>query len=66
MRQRQTYAINEKPRLMDTDTLRTYLNLGRDNAVRLGNASGARLQFGKRVLWDKNKVDAYLDSLTED
>lgn len=51
-------------RLMDTEELRAYTNLGRNNAMKLGEEIGARVQIGRRVLWDKKKVDEYFDSLT--
>ena len=49
---------------MDTEELRTYTNLGRNTAMKLGEEIGARVQIGKRVLWDRVKIDAYFDSLT--
>ena len=49
---------------MDTEELRAYTNLGRNNAMKLGEEIGARVQIGKRVLWDRVKIDAYFDSLT--
>lgn len=53
-------------RLMDTDELRSYTNLGRNNAMKLGEEIGAKIKIGKRVLWDRKKIDAYLDSLMDD
>lgn len=52
------------PRLFDTNELTAYVGLGRNTAISLGDRIGARVQIGKRVLWDKTKVDRYLDSLT--
>lgn len=52
-------------RLMDVETLRGYVNLGRNNAMKLGENAGARVKIGKRVLYDRRKIDAYLDSLME-
>ncbi|WP_394524342.1 DUF6462 family protein [Lacrimispora sp. JR3] len=49
---------------MDTDELRAYTNLGRDNAMKLGEEIGAKIKVGKRVLWDRVKLDQYLDELT--
>lgn len=60
-----TIAVNTREnRLMDTEELRAYTNLGRNNALKLGDEIGARVQIGKRVLWDRVKVDQYFNSLT--
>ncbi len=65
MRARTMNAVSGESRLMDTDELRVYLNLGRNNAMKLGEEIGARRKIGKRVLWDRVVVDRYLDSLVE-
>lgn len=64
MRNRATTADMSKSRLMDTEELRAYTNLGRNNAMKLGEDIGAKVQIGRRVLWDRVKVDQYLNSLT--
>ena len=53
-----------KSRLMDTEELRAYTNLGRNNAIKLGEEIGAKVQIGRRVLWDRVKLDKYFNSLT--
>ena len=58
-----TAAIGES-RLMDTEELRAYTNLGRNNAMKLGEEIGAKVQIGRRVLWDREKIDQYFYSLT--
>ena len=58
------YPQSVIPRSMDNEELRTYTNLGRNTAMKLGEEIGARVQIGKRVLWDRVKIDAYFDSLT--
>lgn len=63
-RSRTVYQSSVTPRLMDTEELRAYINLGRNSAMKLGDEIGARVQIGKRVLWDRVKIDAYFDSLT--
>lgn len=65
MRERTMNTTSGESRLMDTDELRAYLNLGRNNAMKLGEEIGARRKIGKRVLWDRVVVDRYLDSLAE-
>ena len=51
-------------RLMDTEELRAYTGLGRNNAMKFGEEIGAKVKVGKRVLWDRKKIDQYLDELT--
>lgn len=64
MRPRAMNTVTGESRLMDTDELRAYINLGRNNAMKLGEEIGAKVKVGKRVLWDKVKIDQYLNELT--
>ena len=50
-------------RLMDIDELRVYTNLGRNKAMALGVEAGAKVQIGRRVLYDKQRIDEYIDLL---
>ena len=50
---------------VDTKELQSMLSCGRDTAVRIGTEAQARLQFGKRVLWNVNKVQSFLDRTSE-
>ena len=52
-------------RLMDTEELRAYTGLGRNNAMLFAEEIGAKVKVGRRVLWDRKKIDQYLDELTE-
>ncbi len=64
MRSRKIIASANETRLMDTEELRAYTNLGRNNAMKLGDEIGARVQIGRRVLWDRVKIDQYFNDLT--
>lgn len=64
MRNRTVKPEVGKARMMDTEELRAYTSLGRNNAMKLGEEIGAKVKIGRRVLWDKRKVDEYFDSLT--
>lgn len=64
MRNRTVKADYGTSRLMNTEELRAYTNLGRNNAMKLGEEIGAKVQVGKRVLWDRKKLDQYLNQLT--
>ncbi len=57
-------TVSGESRLMDTEELRAYTNLGRNNAMKLGEEIGAKVKVGKRVLWDRVKIDQYLNELT--
>jgi len=64
MRMRAISTVSGQSSLMDTEELRAYTNLGRNKAMELGDKIGARVKIGKRVLWDRVKIDKYLDSLS--
>ena len=64
MRNRTSIPITGESRLMDTEELRVYTNLGRNNAMKLGEEIGAKVRIGRRVLWDRVKVDQHFNSLT--
>lgn len=65
MRARATNTVPRESRLIDTDQLRVYTNLGRNSAMKLGEDAGAKIKVGKRVLWDKEKLSRYITELTE-
>ncbi|HCD44634.1 MAG TPA: hypothetical protein DEQ64_13035 [Lachnoclostridium sp.] len=64
MRLRAMNTVSGESRLMDTDSLRAYTSLGRNNAMKLGEEIGAKVKIGKRVLWDRIKIDQYLNEIT--
>ena len=64
MRNRTVVTAAGESRLMDTEELRAYTNLGRNNAMKFGEEIGAKVQIGRRVLWDRRKIDEYFNSLT--
>jgi len=64
MRARAMNTVAGDSRLLDTEELRAYTNLGRNNAMKFGEEIGAKVKIGKRILWDKVKIDQYLNKLT--
>lgn len=64
MRQRTNNLEVGNARLMDTEELRSYTSLGRNSAMKLGEEIGAKVKIGRRVLWDRRKIDEYFNSLT--
>ena len=55
---------NTKAATVDTAGLQTMLNCGRPTAVEIGIAASARIQIGRRVLWNVARVEKYLDSIS--
>lgn len=47
-----------------TDELRAVCGCGRNTAVEIGTKAGARIQIGRRVLWNVRKLQDYLDKVS--
>ena len=47
-----------------TDRLQAMLGCGRKSAVQIGDLAGARIQLGKRVLWNVGKVRDYVNRVS--
>lgn len=50
---------------VSANTLAGILDCGRATAVKIGTDANARIQVGKRVLYNVEKIRRYLDSLAE-
>ena len=48
---------------VDTDGLQNLWDCGRATAIEIGTQARARVEVGKRVLWNVEKVQKYLDSI---
>lgn len=46
-----------------TERLQNILDCGRPTAVQIGTLAKARVEIGRRVLWNVSKVQKYLDSI---
>ena len=46
-----------------TENLQNILDCGRPTAVDIGKLAKARVEIGRRVLWNVSKVQKYLDSI---
>lgn len=63
-----TTASNEEiinPRTTDYIGLMKLTGCGKKIATEIGLAANARIQIGRRVLWNVAKVEKYLDSISE-
>lgn len=48
-----------------TDALSGAMGCGKETAIKIATAAGARIQIGRRVLWNISKVQKYLDEISE-
>ena len=51
---------------MNINDLMRYLNLGRNSSRNLGKSANAIVRIGTRVLYDRKKIDSYIDSQGQD
>lgn len=58
------YKPTENSFLVDTNGLKDLLQSGRDNSVKIGIAAGARVQIGKSVRWNVEKVKQYIEKIS--
>lgn len=59
------YSMGLKNRLLvDSAELQILLGTGRPTAVKVGTDAGARVQIGHRVLWNVQKIQKYLDTIS--
>lgn len=53
-------------RAVDLEGLQEILSCGRKVATEIGTAAGARIHIGsRRTLWNVDKIQKYLDSISE-
>ena len=50
---------------VDTAGLQAWNNEGITTATEIGTAAGAKIAFGRRVLWNVAKIRKYLDEISE-
>lgn len=48
-------------RLFDIKGLMQYMSIGRNSAMKIGKDAGAIVRFGRRVLYDREKIDEYIE-----
>ncbi len=68
MRERENQFITNKlseKRLLDTNEVCYYLSLGRSRGIEFAKSIGSEIKVGKRSLYDKRKIDQYLNKMTE-
>lgn len=60
MRMREHGSIDG--RLLGRQELQAYLNMGRTGAERVAAAAGAVIKIGGRTLYDRSKIDGWIDA----
>lgn len=60
------YETVDNPILINTNGLKALTQSGRENAVRIGILAGARVQIGKSVRWNVEKVRRYINAISEE
>lgn len=56
-------SINN-PILVNTEELKGLVQSGRDTAVKIGIAAGAKVKVGKSVRWNVAKIQKYLEDIS--
>ncbi|RKI36269.1 polyprenyl synthetase solanesyl diphosphate synthase [bacterium D16-51] len=56
----------EYGRLMGISELMCYTSLGRNTAMELGKNANSIVRMGKRVLYDRQKIDKWIDEQAQD
>lgn len=63
-RENQSTGINEK-RLLDASEVCYYLSLGKCRGIEFAKSIGAEVKIGRRCLYDRVKIDHYLNEQME-
>ena len=58
--------VSDYGRLMGIKELMAYTSLGRNSALELGKNACAIVRIGKRVLYDRKKIDIWIDQQAQD
>lgn len=53
-----------KKLLITTEELQILLSCGRYSACKIGENAGARFVIGKRILWNREKVEKYIENIS--
>jgi predicted DNA-binding transcriptional regulator AlpA len=60
-RENQLTVSTKEKRLLDANEVCVYLSLGRNKGIEFAKNIGAEVKIGRRSLYDKSKIDKYLD-----
>ncbi|WP_418417515.1 hypothetical protein [Blautia sp.] len=65
MRKTTQFSTSSENLTVDTPRLMEMLEVGRATAVQIGTEAEARIQIGRRVLWNIKKIKKFLDEISE-
>lgn len=63
MRKTNKAEVGATKLLVNTEELQAMLSCGRGTALKIGDLSEARVEIGRRVLWNVRKVQEHLDDI---
>lgn len=59
------YDLDVSKRLLiTTKELQTLLSCGRFSACKIGDNANARVAVGKRILWNREKIEKYIENIS--
>lgn len=64
MRKTTQNEISNETLLLTSDQLMGVLNCGRASAVKIGTDAGAKVTIGRRVLFNRKKIEQYLNAIS--
>lgn len=50
---------------VNTRLLMKMLNCGKPTAIKIGTAAGAKIMIGRKILWNVETIQRYLNSIAE-
>ncbi|MCR4755151.1 MAG: hypothetical protein K5868_06415 [Lachnospiraceae bacterium] len=65
MKEQKRNITDNYPITYDMKSLRLVLGCGRYTAEKIAEEAGARIKIGSRVLYDANKIRAYIAGISE-
>ena len=64
MRKTTQNEVNKETLLLTAEQLMSLLNCGRASAVKIGTDAGAKVTIGRRVLFNRKKIEQYLNAIS--
>ena len=58
-------VLLQDKKTVSTETLMNLLDCGRSTATYIGKSANARVQVGKRILWNTKLIQQYIDNIAE-
>ncbi len=65
MNKTRQFEVTETTMMVNTKQLQAMLNCGEEAAKDIGREAGAMVKRGRRYFWNTNKIQKYLDQISE-